>query len=250
MHCNYAPQCTAVVDKTFKGYASVQLMLSGSIDLYYDDVHYPLSGAWIWTAWPGPRIRFQRAAGEASWSHRYVAFYGDKVWEWVENSLFPYHPMPVPEPDNDVRIFDELLRYTGRTDPLGQELAATHLELFLKRLKDQPTDRSATDQLVHEVKFRMQLHGHPNPNYARIAEDLKMAESTLRRRFYRATGTAIHTYFLEEKIDQAKSMLTNSRISIQEISDRLGYRDVFYFTRQFKKHVGTPPSTFRNSAQT
>lgn len=249
MHCAYNPRCTATVDKTFKGYAAIQFMEVGAISLSYDEKHYHLSGPWVWAAWPGPRTRFRPAKGTTHWSHRYVAFHGDKAREWAANGLWPYEPIPAPQHDGEVRIFDEMLRYAARSDTKGRELATAHLELFLKRLKDNPATSSATDQIVHEVRFRVRQFGTEQPNYTAIAADMRVAESTLRRRFYKATGKAIHTFFIEEKINEARMLLINSKLSVQEISDKLGYRDVFYFTRQFKKHVGTPPSAFRNSVQ-
>lgn len=249
MHCAHNPRCNAEVDKVFKGYAAIQFMQQGDLDLSYDDKHYALSGAWVWAAWPGPHTKFRATKGTSYWDHRYVAFHGEKVWDWVKNDLWPYKPIRAPQEDGDVRLFDEILRYAARSDPKGRELATAHLELFLRRLKDKPDARTATHQIVHEVRFRLNQFGTHPPDYKAIAADMKLAEITLRRRFLKATGKPIHSFFIEEKIAEARMLLTNSKLSIHEISDKLGYRDVFYFTRQFRKHVGTPPAAFRNSAQ-
>ena len=249
MHCDFLPNCRARVDKVFKGYVAVQMMEAGRINLSYDDEAFELDGAWVWTSWPGPHIKFEVAKGAISWRHRYVAFRGRKARDLSRRGLFPYRPVKLPQPDGDVRIFDELLRYAVRTDNIGKNLAAQHLELFLTRLKDRADESRTTDQIEHEVRFRLQQESSKQPDYGKIAADLGMAESTLRRRFHRATGKAVHTFFIEEKIGEARTLLRSSQLSIKEISEKLGYSDVFYFTRQFRKYVGTPPSTFRNSIQ-
>lgn len=250
MHCNFIPVCRARIDKVYKGYVSVQLMESGTVSLSYDDETYTLNGAWVWAAWPGPRIRFHPVPERGFWRHRYVAFRGPKALELAERGLFPYAPVPVPNPVGDTKIFDELLGYASRVDPIGRELALQHLELFLNRLRDDFKGLRNSDRIEHEVRFRLLQSGEDAPDYARIAADLGMAESTLRRRFFKATGKSMHSFFIEERIGEARTLLANSDLSVKEVSERLGYNDVYYFTRQFKKHVGTPPSAFRKSIQT
>lgn len=249
MHCNFLPTCRARVDKVYKGYVSIQMMESGTISLSYDDETYTLNGAWVWAAWPGPRIRFHAVPERGSWRHRYVAFRGPKALELAERGLFPYSPVPVTNPSGDTKIFDELLRYASRIDPVGRELALQHLELFLNRLRDDLEGPKNSDRIEHEVRFRLLQSAEDTHDYARIATDLGMAESTLRRRFFKATGKAVHSFFIEERIGEARTLLANSHLSVKEISEKLGYNDVYYFTRQFKKCVGTPPSAFRKSIQ-
>ena len=49
---------------------------------------------------------------------------------------------------------------------------------------------------------------------------------------------------------KAKLMLASESLSTKEIAYALGYDDVSYFTRIFKKHVGTTPKHYRNSFNT
>ena len=45
---------------------------------------------------------------------------------------------------------------------------------------------------------------------------------------------------------EAKRMLSDRQLSVNEIADKLGYDDYSYFTRLFKKQTGTTPGAFRN----
>src|SRR5580704_4786964 len=98
LHSAHLPRCTAVVDKHFTGYFAVQLMTRGSIELSYDQQMHQLRGRWMWSCWPGPRIRFQRMQGQPYWVHRYVAFTGSLVGRWQEWSLLPFGPQTFPSP--------------------------------------------------------------------------------------------------------------------------------------------------------
>jgi len=40
-----------------------------------------------------------------------------------------------------------------------------------------------------------------------------------------------------------------SDLSVRKIAQTLDYRDVYFFTRQFKSTVGQPPAAFRRAAR-
>lgn len=52
-------------------------------------------------------------------------------------------------------------------------------------------------------------------------------------------------YLIGRRINEAKRMLLSSRLSIKEITARLGYDSISTFTAQFHQHTGTAPSRFR-----
>ena len=52
-------------------------------------------------------------------------------------------------------------------------------------------------------------------------------------------------YFLQKKIECAKSQLVYSSRSIREISDSLGFHDENYFGEVFKRQVGCSPGSYR-----
>jgi len=65
------------------------------------------------------------------------------------------------------------------------------------------------------------------------------------RCFQKATGTTPIRFLRQERISQAKRRLLESRDSIKEIAEQVGYSDPFYFSRDFKQHTGTSPAQFR-----
>src|SRR4028118_1877746 len=85
-----------VVDKHLEGYATMQFMSRGAVEISYDKDEYSLSGQWFWPAHPGPRIRFHRAAGTEGWFHRHVGFKGPLVARWIADDLWPQCPQTAP----------------------------------------------------------------------------------------------------------------------------------------------------------
>jgi AraC-like DNA-binding protein len=52
-------------------------------------------------------------------------------------------------------------------------------------------------------------------------------------------------YLLRLRLRHALHELRNRELSIAEVADRVGFRDAFYFTRQFKRHHGDSPLRYR-----
>jgi AraC-like DNA-binding protein len=67
--------------------------------------------------------------------------------------------------------------------------------------------------------------------------------------FKKETGYSPKQYIMHARIRRAKDMLVSSSLNFSEISQRCGYRDLFDFSRHFKKAVGLSPTDFRKSAR-
>jgi AraC-like DNA-binding protein len=66
--------------------------------------------------------------------------------------------------------------------------------------------------------------------------------SALFRRFF---GLPPVEYLINLRIKRAELLLVNQNLSISEVSDRTGFSDPLYFSRQFKNRTGVSPSTYR-----
>lgn len=67
------------------------------------------------------------------------------------------------------------------------------------------------------------------------------------RLFARIVGQTPKEFCIGVRMQRARSLLAESNLGIEQIAAALGYADVFYFSRQFKHHVGQPPSAWRRS---
>jgi two-component system response regulator YesN len=59
------------------------------------------------------------------------------------------------------------------------------------------------------------------------------------------TGKTYTDYVVGKRLQLAKQLLNDSSLSIQEIVERVGYKDYFHFNKLFKKHYGITPSKYR-----
>ncbi|GHO79135.1 hypothetical protein KSD_69060 [Ktedonobacter sp. SOSP1-85] len=241
-------QATHKVAKHLDGYYTIQFMATGGVELFYDDQHYSIEGAWFWPAYPGPYIRFHRAPSYASWEHRHIAFRGPLVQQWMTEGLFPTSPQPA-EPGKDYRaIFDRLLAEIKRTDHWGMRRAIHLLEGLLIDLAEERAQCMVQPPWIQEI-LDLFTHGDPDfaPDYEHLAQSYNMSVSSLRRRFRQATGTAIHAYVLQCRVARAKTLLIETNLPMKRIAQQLSYSDVYYFSRQFHDLVGVTPTIYRES---
>jgi AraC-like DNA-binding protein len=254
------PRCTHVIDKHYAGYHTLQYMSAGAVELRIGERPFVLEGRAFWSAYPGPRFRFHAAAGQSSWSHRYIAFQGPLVKNWEREGLFPVPPRPSPGDADFAARFDELLECSRRSDARGVRRAVHLLEGILMELADAPPPSTDGDDdsaawlqrmtRMLDASVASPIGPRPDlPDYAALAASVGVSERTLRRRFRDATGTSPHAYVLRRKTEEARRLLGETDFPIKAIAKRLGYADVYFFSRQFRQLAGVPPAQYRRSRQ-
>lgn len=85
------------------------------------------------------------------------------------------------------------------------------------------------------------------PSIALLAEKCGVSEVHLRRKFKEKMGLSPAKYRNGLRLSKAKDYLKFGDISVQEISDTLGYATVSHFIKEFKDKYGTSPLQYRKS---
>jgi AraC family transcriptional regulator, arabinose operon regulatory protein len=80
-----------------------------------------------------------------------------------------------------------------------------------------------------------------------IARQLGWSRSHFDRVFAQQVGQAPKQFLLNCKMIEARRYLESSTLRIGEIAEALGYRDIYFFSRQFKQFFGLPPLAYRQS---
>jgi two-component system response regulator YesN len=87
-------------------------------------------------------------------------------------------------------------------------------------------------------------HYSEDVTLSQVAKQVAMSESRLSSVFKKETGKGLINYLEEYRIAQAARLLTESREPMFLIAQRVGYANVNYFSRVFKKVRGESPSQF------
>jgi transcriptional regulator GlxA family with amidase domain len=70
-------------------------------------------------------------------------------------------------------------------------------------------------------------------------------ERSLKRRFKAATGTTLIGYVQNLRIEEAKRQLETKAVSFEAIAANLGYENLAFFRRLFKRATGLTPGQYR-----
>jgi AraC-like DNA-binding protein len=70
----------------------------------------------------------------------------------------------------------------------------------------------------------------------------------LNRQFKKWTGETIFVYLNTVRIKRARQLLSTGFYSIAEVAELSGFRDVYYFSRVFKKYTGTTPGWMKEDS--
>ena len=79
----------------------------------------------------------------------------------------------------------------------------------------------------------------------KIADGIKVSSSYLSKIFNEEVGESISNYITEARIKKAAELLSFTRMPIQNVSAYVGFSDLNYFSRCFKKWMGMTPSEYR-----
>ncbi len=149
------------------------------------------------------------------------------------------------------RLADEMEQECGREEP-GHEVALRakllQLMVYLSRAYT-----SADTTEAHALLRVGHVIGALEKDFAkdwRLDELLKiahMSRSNLMRIFRKATGQTPIEYLVRLRIQRAMELLRNTDQTITEIALATGFNDSNYFSRQFRRILGSSPREFRRA---
>ncbi|MDU4973516.1 MAG: AraC family transcriptional regulator [Hungatella hathewayi] len=114
------------------------------------------------------------------------------------------------------------------------------------KTRRQPEVHIKSDAYNRIIRY-MEEHIGERLSLDTICRDTLTGRSQLQKIFREAHGCGAIDYFSSMKIDTAKQLIRDNHLNFTEISDRLGYTSVHYFSRQFKKLTGMTPSEYATS---
>ena len=92
------------------------------------------------------------------------------------------------------------------------------------------------------------IHGHyyEEIRLVKLSEIAYCTESHLSREFKKHMGETILSYIHRFRVDKAISLMLKGQLSIQEISEKVGYLNVNNFYKYFKEFKGRTPGVYMN----
>ena len=111
--------------------------------------------------------------------------------------------------------------------------------LITKLLKSRREDFS--DRITSDIKKIILENLTDNRSLPELLKDLPLSYPSLRQHFMRVMGHNIGEYQIQCRMEEAVNMLMRG-VSVKETAFNLGYKDQFFFSKQFHQKLGYPPS--------
>ena len=102
--------------------------------------------------------------------------------------------------------------------------------------------------LVRKAITYIRLHLADQLSLGRIAEGIKVSPSYLSRLFNREVEESLSNYITKARVEKAAELLSFSRMSIQNTAFYVGFNDLNYFSRCFKKYKNVTPTEYRDTS--
>lgn len=100
-------------------------------------------------------------------------------------------------------------------------------------------------ELVSKIDYFIECNPSINLDIDTLAHKYNMSKSTFQRVFKRYSGVSCHKWLIAKKIGIACYKLSHTDLSIQNISDSLGFSSSSHFAREFHKYKSMSPILYR-----
>ncbi len=117
-----------------------------------------------------------------------------------------------------------------------KEMSNVLLNSYVKEnLSSDSLDVSVSNTLKPAIEY---IYNHKSENITakKLAEVCHISPSYFSRLFAKETGKSFSSFISNLKVDWAKSLLEETDMPINEISDELGFNETGYFIKIFKKY--------------
>ena len=143
-------------------------------------------------------------------------------------------------------IFADLASPDPHSTSNRRSLVAALTTLIIReyqRKQAQPGGLSTNQKAILENAISEMVSSWPT--VAELADLVSLTPDYFSRQFRLAYGCRPGEWLIEHRIRLATALLRETTLSIGEIADRLGYRDIYYFSRQYSQITGKSPSETR-----
>lgn len=105
--------------------------------------------------------------------------------------------------------------------------------------------RQRNDRTIEKALEYIRGHYAKDLSLEDVARQVGMSGSYFSAFFKQETGDNFVEHLTRLRIDKAKTLMMDADLRLYEISQLVGYQDVKYFSRLFKRHVGVTPAEYR-----
>ena len=148
-----------------------------------------------------------------------------------------YNTLSLPFPTNSAVIdFIDKNSYLYRI----LEFLSEQFEMIMNA-----TGNSTRNSILDDILYYIDHNYQSNIKLETIAPLFGYNSAYLGKIFNKTVGESFNSYVDHIRIEHSKELLLAGNYKVYEIAERVGYRNVDYFHKKFRKYVGESPAEFR-----
>ncbi len=101
------------------------------------------------------------------------------------------------------------------------------------------------DSILSDILYYIDNNYQNNIKLETIAPLFGYNSAYLGKLFTKAIGENFNSYVDHRRIEHSKKLLEQPNLKVYEVSEKVGYKNVDYFHKKFKKYVGISPAEYR-----
>lgn len=134
--------------------------------------------------------------------------------------------------------------YRQKNDDAAGWLMAALQEIQQSDQQQEPGNFNRASELIRTINSAINEHPERDFSLKKLARQFSCCPEHFSRLYKQHTGNCFRDEIINARLRRAKFLLESTGYPISEIASILGYKDIYLFSKQFKKHVGISPSAY------
>ena len=194
---------------------------------------------------------------EDPWSYIWIEFSGPAVKTALEGTSYSNENFVFGDDEKGSlrSLFMEMIEEDNVSTEFSESwlLCSYLLKIFAFLNKNHPKEErlflSKKEETIKRIEEYLTLHCNDGDlSLGEVAEKFGFSQSYLTRLFKAQTGITPMQFVDELRMKKAIELLSRHSLTIDQISEAVGYKNQFYFTKRFKMYYGVPPSKYKKKA--
>jgi two-component system response regulator YesN len=240
-----------IVGEAADGAEALELLKREPIQLAVTDIRMPVLGG----------LELVRTAREAGLSTQFIIISGYDDFKYaqcaLEYDVFRYLLKPV-DPNELFELVREMNRYIeqkNKEESIINKYRTLLGDTIFEKMHKEQSDNSrringriiVNSVLVKVIRYIAE-HLSEELSLEILAKAAYINPSYLSQLFKRETGINFVDYLMAVRVERAKELLLTKDIRLYEVAQMVGYNDVRYFSKMFKRLTGQSPPEYRSMA--
>ena len=171
------------------------------------------------------------------------------------NHLIDERQCPVfhqPDQFHDICTLMKMMDRHARSMQPGDREICQNLMLSCMALINQMIEGRQEQTVPKERSLCIEVEDYIGRHYSEdltletLGKEFHISSYYLAHLFKEQTGYTLKQYIIRRRIGEAQSLLMDTKTSVTDIAERVGFEDAGHFSRLFSKYAGMSPSEYRN----